>query len=476
MSIPMPGGDGRSQTTAFPIGVTLRAMAARILVADDQDASRTGLRALLTRWGYEVEEAANGREALERAVSWSPAVVIADMVMPELDGMELLKQLQQELPFASVIILTGHGSIETAVTAVKHGAYDYLTKPVDPGRLRMLIEKSLEKADALREVSVLRQRVRSVWGHGRLVGVSRPMQEVYGLIDLAAPTSAPVLLLGESGTGKELAARTIHDRSPRGAGPFVPVNCAAIPETLLESEIFGHERGAFTGALERRIGCFELANGGTIFLDEVAEMAPSTQAKFLRILQDGVVRRVGGKTEIRVDARVIAATNKDAASAVAGGALREDLYYRLNVFAIALPPLRERREDIPLLVEAFLEELNAKYDRHIRAVDDAALRALAGRPWPGNVRELRNIIERAVIGCAGDVISLADLPGDAVPRKAREGEGVAAALPVGVPLRDVERELILKTLASVNNNKTRAADILGISLRTLHNKLARYAT
>jgi DNA-binding NtrC family response regulator len=451
-------------------------MADRILVADDQAASRTGLRALLARWGYEVEEAANGREALERAMSWTPAVVIADLVMPELDGMELLKQLQQEVPFASVIILTGHGSIETAVTAVKNGAYDYLTKPVDPARLRILIEKSLEKAEALREVSVLRQRVKSVWGQGRLVGTSRAMQEVYQLIDLAAPTPAPVLLLGESGTGKELAARTIHERSRRSSAPFVPVNCAAIPETLLESEIFGHEKGAFTGALERRIGCFELANGGTIFLDEIAEMSSSIQAKFLRILQDAVVRRVGGKSEIRVDVRVIAATNKDAAAAIADGTFREDLYYRLNVFSISMPPLRDRREDIPLLVEAFIEELDAKYDRRVRAVDDSAMRALGARPWPGNVRELRNAIERAMIGCKGDTITLTDLPGEMGPRRAREDEGVAQSLPVGVPLRDVERELILRTLTSVNNNKTRAAELLGISLRTLHNKLARYGT
>ena len=450
-------------------------MAHRILVADDQEASRKGLKGLLTRWGYEVEEAANGREALEKAVDWLPAVVIADLVMPELDGMELLKQLQQELPFASVIILTGHGSIETAVSAVKHGAYDYVTKPVEPARLKILIEKGLEKSEALREVSVLRQRVKAMWGHGQLVGTSKAMQEVYRLIDLAAPTSAPVLLLGESGTGKELAARTIHDLSPRSNGPFVPVNCAAIPETLLESEIFGHEKGAFTGALERRVGCFELAHGGTIFLDEIAEMAPATQAKFLRILQDGVFRRVGGKNEIKVDARVLAATNKDAESAIAGGTFREDLYYRLNVFSIAMPPLRDRREDIPLLAQSLIEEFNAKYDKRVKAVDEAALKALAARPWPGNVRELRNTLERAVIGCAGDVVGLADLPPDATARKpAGEDAAAAANLPLGVPLRDLERELILRTLASVNNNKTRAAELLGISLRTLHNKLQRY--
>jgi transcriptional regulator with PAS, ATPase and Fis domain len=284
-----------------------------------------------------------------------------------------------------------------------------------------------------------------------------------------------VLLLGESGTGKELAARTIHDLSPRSAGPFVPVNCAAIPETLLESEIFGHEKGSFTGALERRVGCFELAHGGTIFLDEIAEMAPATQAKFLRILQDGVFRRVGGKNEIKVDARVLAATNKDAESAIAGGTFREDLYYRLNVFCISMPALRDRREDIALLAQSLVEEFNAKYDKRVKAVDEPALKALAARPWPGNVRELRNTLERAMIGCAGDVVTLAELPSDATTRKSTsEDSAAAASLPLGVPLRELEKELILRTLASVNNNKTRAAELLGISLRTLHNKLQRY--
>jgi DNA-binding NtrC family response regulator len=450
-------------------------MAHRVLVADDQENSRKGLRGLLVKWGYDVEEAANGQEALAKAVASPPAVVIADLVMPELDGLALLGELQREVPFTSVIILTGHGSIETAVSAVKQGAYDYLTKPVDPERLRLLIDKSVEKSLTLREVSVLRHRVKAVWGHGSLVGTSKPMQEVYRLIDLSAPTSTTVLVLGESGTGKELAARTIHDLSPRSAGPFVPVNCAAIPETLLESEIFGHEKGSFTGALERRVGCFELANGGTIFLDEIAEMSTATQAKFLRILQDGVVRRVGGKTELKVDVRVVAATNKDAQRAIADGTLREDLYYRLNVFAISMPTLRERPDDIPLLVQAMLEEFNAKYDRNIKAVDEVALRALATRPWPGNVRELRNTLERAVIGCRAELLAAADFPAELTARPARSDDG-ASGVVAGVPLREVERELILKTLASVNNNKTRAAELLGISLRTLHNKLQRYAT
>jgi transcriptional regulator with PAS, ATPase and Fis domain len=301
------------------------------------------------------------------------------------------------------------------------------------------------------------------------------MQEVFQLVDQAAPTSAPVLISGESGTGKELVARSLHELSPRNGGPFVAVNCSAIPETLLESEIFGHERGAFTGALERRLGCFELAHGGTLFLDEIAEMSPGTQAKFLRILQDGVVRRIGGKIELAVDARVLAATNRDPAQAIKDGSLREDLYYRLNVFSIVLPPLRERREDIPLLIEAFIEEFNRKYAKHIRSVDEVVERILMSHPWPGNVRELRNTVERAVVVCDAELIGPQHLPpGLTYATVGSETEGVT--LQVGVTVEEAERALILKTLASVGNNKARAAGILGISIKTLHNKLHRYGT
>ncbi len=444
----------------------------RVLVVDDEP-SRKGLRELLARWGYLVDEAADGQAALEKARTFLPSVVVSDLVMPGLDGLGLLRALQDELPFASVIILTGHGTVETAVAALKEGAYDYLTKPLDVPRLRILIQKALDKAQTTREVTLLRRTLKEVWGYGQLVGASPAMREVFGLLELAAPTSAPVLLSGESGTGKELAARTLHELSPRHRDPFVPVNCAAIPETLLESEIFGHERGAFTGALERRVGCFELAHGGTIFLDEVAEMTPSTQAKFLRILQDGMLRRLGGKTEVAVDVRVVAATNKDPEKAIRDGALREDLYYRLNVFSISLPPLRERREDIPLLIRAFLDEFDAKYDKRVKAVDEIVLEILRRHPWPGNVRELRNVIERAVIACAADVIAPAHLPAG-LSNFADQGPADLIRLPVGTSLADVEREVILKTLAAVDRNKTRAAEMLGISVKTLYNKLNQY--
>ncbi len=337
-------------------------MSVKVLVVDDEQVSRGGLSTLLSGWGYGVEEAADGEEALAKARAALPLVVITDLVMPKLDGLALLRALQEELPFATVILLSGQASVDSAVAAMKEGAYDFLTKPVDVARLKMLVPKAAERAEAVREVALLRRRVKQVWGVGKLVGTSPPMQEVYRLIELAAPTPAPVLITGESGTGKELVARTLHELSPRGHGSFVAVNCAAIPETLLESEIFGHEKGAFTGALERRPGCFELAHEGTIFLDEIAEMSPGTQVKFLRILEDGVVRRLGAKTEIKVDVRVIAATNQDPVEAMREERFREDLYYRLNVVTIAMPPLRERREDIPLLIQAFVEEFSAKYE------------------------------------------------------------------------------------------------------------------
>jgi DNA-binding NtrC family response regulator len=452
-------------------------MALKILIVDDEEPARQGLTALLARWGYDVDEAGDGQEALAKAAAGLPSVVLSDLVMPKMDGLELLRALKTDVPFASVILLTGQGSIDTAVTAMREGAYDYLTKPVDVARLRLLIPKAAERGEALREVALLRRKLSQVWGMGRLVGTSAGMQEVYRLIEVAAPTTAPVLISGESGTGKELVARTLHDLSPRSKGPFVAVNCAAIPETLLESEIFGHEKGAFTGALERRPGCFELAHEGTIFLDEIAEMNPGTQAKFLRILQDGAVRRLGGRTEIRVDVRVLAATNKDPVKAIQEGTFREDLYYRLNVVSLVLPPLRERRDDIPGLVQAFIEEFNTRYDKHIRSLDESVLSGLVAQSWPGNVRELRNTLERAIIVCESDTILPKHIPPSPTLRVADPGDGPdSVSFRVGTSLEDAEKALILKTLAANGNNKTRAADVLGISLKTLHNKLKAYGT
>jgi DNA-binding NtrC family response regulator len=460
-------------STGAVSGPPPRSPGKRVLVVDDDPASRRGLTALAGRWGYAVEEAGDGKEALERARVDRPDIVVTDLLMPGFDGLKLLRALHEELSSAVVIIVTGHASVETAVAAMKEGAYDYLTKPVDVARLRVLLEKAVERADAVREVALLRRQLSGATGVGALVGTSAAMREVFSLIDLAAPNGVSVLILGESGTGKELVARTIHERSPRGTEPFVAVNCSAVPEMLLESELFGHERGAFTGAAERRPGYFELAHGGTILLDEIAEMSPALQAKYLRVLQDGVFRRVGGNTEIKVDVRVIAATNKDPVKAIHDGKFREDLFYRLNVFTIAMPPLRQRKDDIPLLVDAFIHEFNAKYGRHVERVDAGALRLLMRYPWPGNVRELRNCLERAVLACPGSAISADALPFGKGRADTESGEGVALTL--GTTVDEAERELIVRTLASTGNNKTRAAEILGISLKTLHNKLNRYA-
>ncbi len=459
----------------------------RVLIVEDDPVSRKGLQDLLDVWGYEVEAAADGMEALDRIAAEVPAVVVSDLVMPRLDGMGLLSAIKRDYPGTPVIVLTGQGTVESAVQAMKDGAYDYLAKPVDPGRLQLVLEKALEKSDTARELQLLRHQLRQRGAYGRLVAGAPAMLEITRQLELVAPTDATVLVAGESGTGKELVARTVHEHSPRRRGPFVALNCAAIPETLLESEIFGHEKGAFTGAAARRQGCFELADGGTLFLDEVAEMQPAIQVKFLRVLQEGRFRRVGGNAELTVDVRIVAATNRDPAKAVQEGALREDLYYRLNVFTISLPPLRERIEDLGELIATFLPEFNERHQRAIRGVDESALALLRAYGWPGNVRELRNVIERAVIMCPGDLVGVEHLPAPPAAGSAAGPSALSAVsavpepsesdlrLAVGTTVDEAERQLILRTLQHTGNNKTRAAEILGISLKTLHNKLHRYS-
>jgi DNA-binding NtrC family response regulator len=446
----------------------------RVLIADDDEDSCQALAALLTGWGYEVAEAADGSDALDRAIAFRPSLIVTDLVMPGMDGLTLLKALRVELPASTVIVLTGHGTVETAVAAMRDGAYDYLTKPVDLRRLHALVDKALEQSEVLREVTLLRRQLGGTQAMGTLIGASAPMQEIYKTIEQAASTSAPVLISGESGTGKELAARTIHSLSVRGKGPFVAINCGAIPETLLESELFGHERGAFTGAVERRAGYFELADGGTLFLDEIAEMSAALQAKYLRVLQDGVVRRLGGRAELKVDVRIIAATNRDPREAIKQGAFREDLYYRLNVFSFTMPPLRVRKGDIPLLAEAFVTEFAGKYDRAAERLTADALETLGRHSWPGNVRELRNCLERAVVGSTGSELTGDLLPLDLPPLPEAAGASAMAALPPPLSLDEAERLHILRTLAALGSNKTRTAESLGISLKTLHNKLRRY--
>jgi DNA-binding NtrC family response regulator len=444
---------------------------ARVLIVEDDRATRLGLTELVRAWGFLAESAADGEEALHKITSFRPSIMISDLVMPGMDGLALLKATQEAGSDLTTVILTAQGTVETAVDAIKQGAYDYLTKPVDPQRLRILLEKIVERDETLREVKALRRQLRAEGAFGQMIGHSPEMRKIYSVIEQAAPTSASVLITGESGTGKELVAQTIHQLSPRGAQPYVGINCAAIPETLLESEIFGHEKGAFTGAVDRRQGCFELADRGTLFLDEIAEMVPATQVKLLRVLQERKFRRVGGRNEQTVDVRMIAATNADPEEAVKSGRLREDLYYRLNVFAIKLPPLRDRREDLPLLVQAFLAEFNARNSKSVAAVNQEAMRILEHYVWPGNVRELRNVMERATILAQGEFIEPRHLPGLMV--EAGQATDRAVSLAPGTTVEEAERRLIVMTLEHTKGNKTRAAEILGISLKTLHNKLNR---
>jgi len=443
----------------------------RVLIVEDDRATRIGLTELVHTWGFMTDSASDGEEALQKVTSFRPAIVVTDLVMPRMDGLQLLRTLHEQDAEISVVILTAAGTVESAVEAIKDGAYDYLTKPVDPQRLKILLDKVVERHETMREVRTLRRQLRDHGSFGRMIGNSPEMRKVYRTIEQAAPTSASVLISGDSGTGKELVAQTIHRLSPRAGHPFVALNCAAIPETLLESEIFGHEKGAFTGAAERRQGCFELADRGTLFLDEIAEMTPSTQVKLLRVLQERSFRRLGGRQEQKVDVRVIAATNASPTEAVQTGKLREDLFYRLNVFAIALPTLRERKEDLPLLIQAFLNEFNARNGKAVVGVEQEAMARLEQHAWPGNVRELRNVIERATILADGQFIENRHLP----PALVQAGVMAQPTIELkpGTTVEQAERELIKLTLEHTRDNKTRAAEILGISLKTLHNKLNR---
>ncbi len=443
----------------------------RVLIVEDDPATRSGLAELVQAWGFQTDEAPDGEEALRKVTTFRPAIIVSDLVMPRMGGLDLLRALKDQLSDMTLILLTAQGTVESAVEAIKDGAYDYLTKPVDPQRLQILLNKAVERQETFREVRNLRRQLREQGSFGKIIGNSAGIRGVYRVIEQAAPTQASVLISGESGTGKELIAQTIHELSPRQGFPFVAINCAAIPETLLESEIFGHEKGAFTGAHDRRTGVFELAHRGTLFLDEIAEMMPATQVKLLRVLQERTFRRLGGRQEQTVDVRVIAATNQNPTAAVRDGKLREDLYYRLNVFAIEIPPLRDRKDDIPLLVQTFLTEFNRLNGKSVRAVDHEAMYVLEHYPWPGNIRELRNVIERATILADSEFVELKHLP----PTLVTKGEESLPTLTIapGTTVDEVERRLILMTLEHTRNNKTRAAEVLGISLKTLHNKLNR---
>jgi DNA-binding NtrC family response regulator len=448
----------------------------KILIVEDEENERTGLAELVSSWGYRAETARDGMEGLAKVEQWGPAIVVTDLKMPRMGGIELLGKLAEQDQAMAVILVTAQGTIDSAVQAMRMGAYDYITKPIDTNRLRTMLQNASTLVGTRAELESARRKLRDSGSLGVLRGASRKMQEIFRLIELVAPSTASVLITGASGTGKELVARTIHQLSSRRERPFVAINCAAIPETLIESEIFGHEKGAFTGALERRTGCFELAEGGTILLDEIGEMPVGTQAKLLRVLEDHKLRRLGSKVETSVDVRVLAATNKVPDEAVAAGELRSDLYYRLNVFNIHMPALREHKEDLPDLVNLLLAEMGQKHGRKVAAVSEAVMHQFNNYSWPGNVRELRNTIERAIIVCDSGMIETKHLPpgfGQA-PLRPAMNDPDAVRLGVGTTVGEAEKLLILKTLQSTNNNKTKAAEILGISLKTLHNKLKEY--
>ncbi len=447
----------------------------RVLIVEDEENARKGYEALLQKWGCEVLGVSSAEDALAKFSEFQPDTLIADVELPGMNGLDLLKQLGQELHDVPAIIITGKGSEERAVAAIEAGAFWYIEKPLKGAVLRALLDRALGKARDARQLASLQRQLREAGRLGELVGASKPMQEVMRIVEMAAPSTASVLITGETGSGKEVVARTIHKLSPRAERPFVAINCSAIPETLMESEIFGHERGAFTGAAERRIGCFELADGGTLLLDEIGEMPAPTQAKLLRVLEDHKVRRLGSKTETPVDVRVLAATNKDPEQAVSSGQLRQDLYFRLNVFHIHLPPLREHKEDISLLIEHMLRDINAKHGKHVRGVGAEVMDIFMSHTWPGNIRELRNALERAAIVCDRDLIGRTHLPGEFGKSLAKAPSDLSSMrFPIGTTVDAIERELILQTLQATGNNKTRAAELLGISLKTLHNKLKEY--
>jgi DNA-binding NtrC family response regulator len=447
----------------------------RILIVEDEENARKGYEALLQKWNYHVLGVGTGEDALAKLPEFSPDIILADVELPGMNGLELLNHLGEEIQRIPAIIITGRGSEERVVQAIEAGAYWYIEKPLTPSVLQALMRRALELRDNKQKVAALTRDLRGAGKLGALVGSSGGMQDVMRQVETAAPSTASVLITGETGSGKEIVARSIHMLSPRADRPFVAINCSAIPESLMESEIFGHEKGAFTGAAERRIGCFELAHGGTLLLDEIGEMPAQTQAKLLRVLEDRKVRRLGSKVETPVDVRVLAATNKNPEQAVADGHLRQDLYFRLNVFHIHLPPLREHKGDLSALIDHLLADISEKHGKKVTGVGADVMELFKSYPWPGNVRELRNVLERAAIASDRGVINRQHLPSDFghAPAVATAGLG-GVRFPIGTTVDDAERELILQTLSATNQNKTRAAELLGISLKTLHNKLKEY--
>jgi two-component system, NtrC family, response regulator HydG len=450
-----------------------RRMRAKILVVDDDPGHLAMLRTVLSGWGYAPEGATDGEAAVAKVREKAFDAVLLDIRMAGMGGMEALARIKDHNPAVPVVIMTAYSSVETAVSALKAGAYDYLTKPLDLDVLRLTLERVLDHMRLATENEALRLKLGKAGGP-EIIGKSKAMRELFSMLGMVAPTEATVLITGESGTGKELVARALHEGSPRAGGPLVAVNCAALSETLLESELFGHEKGAFTGAERRREGRFMAADKGSIFLDEIGEIAQPIQAKLLRVIQEREIQRVGGDRPVGVDVRILAATNRELKKEVEAGRFREDLYYRLNVVALIVPPLRDRAEDIPLLAQHFLSHFAEKNRKRIKGFTPAAMDHLLRGTWPGNVRELENAVERAVILSVGEYVTERELPLSAVREEAlpQAGEGVAALS--GMPLDDVEREVILATLRDVGGNKSEAARVLGITRATLHKKLKKY--
>lgn len=442
-----------------------------ILIVDDEENHRLMLRAHLEGEGFEITEAADGRDAVQQISERPFDLILMDVRMPNMDGIEALRRIRGSHPSVLIIMMTAYGSIDSAVEALKAGAEDYLTKPLDMDELIFKVKKALRYRQLEEEHVLQKERLGIRFDFSSIIGKGPKMKELFETLAMVAPTEATVLLLGESGTGKELVANAIHQNSPRRDKPYVKVNCAALPETLLESELFGHEKGAFTGALYTKKGRFELADGGTIFLDEIGEMSIPTQTKILRVLQEREFEPVGGTKTVKVDVRIISATNKDLEEEVQRGRFRDDLYYRINVVPITIPPLRERKEDIPLLAEHFLRIYSEKNKRMIKDFEPRVMDAFMRYGWPGNVRELENIVERTVIMGRGDMIALEDLPPTIVGSQQEEDRTTP---PTATALRDVEREAIIRTLHQTGGNRTKAADILGITRKTLQNKIKEY--
>lgn len=441
----------------------------RILVVDDESNARNALAEILKEEGYGVETAADGFKGLSRFSDFSPDLVLTDLKMPGMDGVQLLKKVRELDGGLPVIVMTAFGAVDTAVQAMRAGAVDYLTKPINMDELLLVVERALEQNRLRREANELRSQLEERYRFDNVIGSSPKMQQVFKVVSQVAPSRATILLTGESGTGKELVAAAIHQRSTRHDGPFVKLHCAALAEGLLESELFGHERGAFTGAERRREGRFEAAHGGTLFLDEIGEISPATQVKLLRVLQEHEFERVGGNQTLSVDTRLIAATNRDLKAMVAAGRFREDLFYRLNVINVHLPALRERPSDVPALATHFLRRFASENGKRVDRISDAALARLAGYAWPGNVRELENVVERAVVLAEEGMIEPAHLPADVLPNT----DGGEPIIP-GSSMADIERYAILTTLEAQGGSTSKAADVLGISVRKIQYKLQEY--